>query len=70
MVFRKIIQSFDMKEKVAYLGDRAAILLKVLHFRPTTPIIFTNPPFGQDMTQSQFLSRVYKFEFRVFLLLD
>ena len=28
------------------------------------------PPLGQDMTQGQFLSRVYRFEFRFFLLLD
>ena len=28
------------------------------------------PPLGQDMTQGQFLSGVYRFEFRVFLLLD
>ena len=28
------------------------------------------PPLEQDMTQGQFLSGVYRFEFRVFFLLD
>ena len=38
--------------------------------RPQTVHIYPTPPFGQDMTQGHFLSGVYRFEFRVFLLLD
>ena len=39
--------------------------------QPTNVYIYLpTPPLGQDMTQGQFLSGVYRFEFRVFLFLD
>ena len=40
------------------------VMLSTYAYLPTTP-------FGQDMTQGQFfLAKIYRFEFRVFILLD